>query len=159
SYVALEAELPNPGDFKTTYVGEAPVVVVRDREGDVGVLLNRCAHRGARVCRSERGNSAALTCLYHQWSYDLRGNLIGVPFRKGVREDGALVGGMPGDSDPCEHGLERLKVTAHNGVVFASFEPSAPPLAEYLGPLMLRYFERVFDGRPLYLLGKMRQKI
>src|SRR5262249_20960282 len=61
--------------------------------------------------------------------------------------------------DPCEHGLERLNVTAHNGVVFASFDPSAPPLQEYLGPLMLRYFERVFDGRPLYLLGKMRQKI
>lgn len=155
NYVALEAEVGKPGDFVTSYVGEHPVIVVRDKSGGVGVLLNRCAHRGVQFCRARWGNAQAFTCPYHQWTYDLRGNLNGVPLRRGVNGQG----GMPAEFDPSAHGLRRLNVAIRRGVVFASFAATLPPLDEYLGPAMLRYFDRVFDGRALRVLGYSRQRI
>ena len=85
SFVGLDIEVAKPGDFKTTYVSAIPVVVTRDRDGALHVLENRCAHRGALVCREPRGNQSRLSCVYHQWTYDLGGRLLGVPFRGGIR--------------------------------------------------------------------------
>ena len=82
-YVGLEAEVPNPGDFRTTYLGDVPVVFDRDRDGGVHVFVNRCAHRGSTVVREAYGNRSDHTCIYHRWSYDLAGNLVGVPFQRG----------------------------------------------------------------------------
>jgi salicylate 5-hydroxylase large subunit len=88
--------------------------------------------------------------------YDLDGRLVAVPFRRGVKGNG----GMPAAFDLDAHGLERLGVAERNGVVFASFAPErVPPLEEYLGPTMLHYFDRVFDGRALTLLGYQRQRV
>ena len=78
NFVALEVEIPNPGDFKSTFIGDTPVIVTRDGDGEINVVQNRCAHRGALVCRQPRGNAASLECVYHQWSYDLKGNLLGL---------------------------------------------------------------------------------
>ena len=155
AYVALEAEIPTPGDFVRSFVGEKPVVVVRDETGGVNVLLNRCAHRGVEFCQSAFGNAKEFMCPYHQWTYDLGGSLRAVPFRRGVRRQG----GMPEDFRLEEHGLVRLRAARRHGVVFASFAQDLPPLEAYLGPAMLRYFDRVFDGRPLTVLGYMRQRI
>jgi salicylate 5-hydroxylase large subunit len=155
AYVALEAEIPNPGDFIRTYVGDKPVVVVRDLEGGISVLLNRCAHRGVEFCQAAHGNAREFMCPYHQWTYDLAGKLIGVPFRRGVKQQG----GMPADFRLEEHGLTRLSVARRHGVVFASFAPDMPDLETYLGPAMVGYFDRVFDGRALKVLGYMRQRI
>ena len=83
SFVALEAEIPAPGDFKSTFVGDTPVVVTRTPQGALAAWVNRCAHRGAIVCRVPRGNAISHSCVYHQWSYDTQGNLTGVPFRRG----------------------------------------------------------------------------
>lgn len=66
SFVALEAEIPNSGDYKTTFVGDTPVIVMRGAEGAVHVTVNRCAHRGALVVRDLRGNRSSLECVYHQ---------------------------------------------------------------------------------------------
>ena len=84
NYVGLEAEVLNPLDFKATFVGDTPIVVTRDREGVLHAFVNRCAHRGAIVCREPRGNRKSHQCVYHQWTYDPQGNLIGVPFRGGI---------------------------------------------------------------------------
>ena len=155
SYVALEAEIPQPGDFKRTFIGEKPVVVVRDKDGSVNVVENRCAHRGVQFCQRHLGNASEFMCPYHQWTYDLKGNLIGVPFRRGVKKQG----GMPADFDPKDHGLRKLKVARRHGVVFASFASDLQPLEEYFGPSMLALYDRVFDGRELTLLGYSRQLI
>src|SRR5271168_3903317 len=70
NYVALEAEIPVPGDFKTSFVGDTPVVVSRAQDGGVHVFVNRCAHRGATVQRHASGNTKEHRCVYHQWCYD-----------------------------------------------------------------------------------------
>ncbi|MFM0311948.1 aromatic ring-hydroxylating dioxygenase subunit alpha [Paraburkholderia sp. RL17-383-BIF-A] len=158
-YVALEAEIPNAGDFKRTVIGERSVIVSRAADGEIYAVENVCAHRGVRFCREKSGNRKDFTCPYHQWNYDLKGNLVGVPFRRGVKLDGKVNGGMPSDFDPKEHGLTKLKVAVRNGVVFASFDHDVSSLEEYLGPTILRYFDRVFDGRKLTILGYNRQRI
>src|SRR5216684_7745858 len=155
SYVALEAELPRPGNFKRTFIGEKPVVVVRDQEGSINVVENRCAHRGVQFCQKHLGSAAEFMCPYHQWTYDLKGNLIGVPFRRGVKKQG----GMPADFDPKNHGLRKLKVARRHGVIFASFAEDIEGLEDYFGPSMLALFDRVFDGRELRVLGYSRQLI
>ncbi|HCR3980981.1 TPA: aromatic ring-hydroxylating dioxygenase subunit alpha [Kluyvera ascorbata] len=158
-YVALEAEIPEPGDFVRSVVGERSVIAVRNPQGEINVVENVCAHRGMRFCREKSGNRTDFVCPYHQWNYDLDGNLQGVPFRRGVKQDGKVNGGMPKDFNPAEHGLKKLNVACHNGVVFASFSYDVEPLEQYLGPEILAYFERVFSGRQLKLLGYNRQRI
>lgn len=158
-YVGLAAEIPNPGDFKRSWVGERSVILARTLDGRISVVENHCAHRGVRFCQKPAGNAKEFVCPYHQWVYGLDGDLQGVPFRRGVRNDGKVQGGMPPDFKLEEHGLTRLKVRNYNGVVFASFDPEAPEIEDYFGPAITPWLERVFDGRELTLLGYSRQRI
>ena len=156
NYVGLEAEVPKAGDFRRNFIGEREVLMIRNAAGGITVVLNRCAHRGTQICQALSGNCGeAIICPYHQWTYDLDGNLTGVPFRRGVKGRG----GMPEDFDLSEYGLRRLETETLNGVVFASFDNNVVPLADYLGPAMFKYFTRIFDGRGLRVLGYHRQMI
>ncbi len=74
-YVGLEAEVPEPGDFKRTQIGERSVLLTRDGDGALHVVENVCAHRGVAFCRERHGNRRTLVCPYHQWSYSLAGDL------------------------------------------------------------------------------------
>ncbi|QDF97905.1 salicylate hydroxylase [Azoarcus sp. DD4] len=159
SYVGLEAEIPEPGDFKRTVVGERSVIMVRDAEGGISVVENVCAHRGMRFCRERHGKRKEFVCPYHQWNYTLKGELQGVPFRRGVKQDGKVNGGMPADFKVEDHGLTKLKVATRGGVVFASFDHEVEPLEDYIGPTILQYFDRLFNGRKLRILGYNRQRI
>jgi len=155
NYVALEAEIPNVGDYKRSYVGDTPVVVSRAEDGSIHVFENRCAHRGAEFCRHSRGNNTEFVCPYHQWSYDLKGNLQGVPFKRGVNK----VGGMPKDFKTDEHGLKKLFVTTLNGVVFASYSADVEPIEEYLQPEIKKDFDVVFNGKNLKVLGYYKNEL
>ena len=159
AYACLAAEIPQAGDFKRTWVGERQVLAVRDADGGINVLENRCAHRGAQFCQKDYGNATDLICPYHQWSYDLKGNLQGVPFMRGVRSEGRVNGGMPPDFKREDHGLTRLKSEEWNGVVFASFDHGVKSVREYLGERIAPWFERIFNGRELTILGYSRQRI
>ena len=101
----------------------------------------------------------SFTCPYHQWNYTLAGDLQGVPFRRGVKQDGKVHGGMPADFKPAENGLTKLKVATRGGVVFASFDHGVESLEDYFGPVILGYFDRLFNGRKLKILGYNRQRI
>ena len=158
-YVGLAAEIPHAGDFKRTFVGERSVLMTRDRDGAIHVVENHCAHRGVQFCQRNFGNGKTFVCPYHQWSYDLKGNLIGLPFRKGVTRDGRVNGGMPADFALADHGLTKLRVEEWNGLVFASFDHDVPALRAFVGPEVGRYVERIFDGRRLTVLGYSRQRI
>lgn len=153
NYVALEAEIPGPGDFKRSFIGDRSIVVLRADDGGVTVIENCCAHRGAQFCQHHLGNMREIMCPYHQWTYDLGGRLIGVPFRRGVKGQG----GMPSGFRLEDHGLRRLAVARRNGVIFASFAEELEPLEDYLGVEILKLFDRVFDGRALKVLGYSRQ--
>lgn len=155
SYVGLEAEVPEPGNFKRTAIGERSVIMIRNRQGEINVLENRCAHRAMRFCQEKFGKVKTLVCPYHQWNYNYDGKLLGVPFQRGVKGNG----GMPEDFRLEDHGLTRLKVARRNGVVFASFDAQVEPFEDYVGPAVLAYFDRTFDGRKLVVQGYSRQRI
>ena len=158
-YIGLEAEVPNPGDFKRTVVGERSVIMTRDMDGEINVVENVCAHRGMQFVRERHGNRQDLVCAYHQWSYSLKGDLQGVPFLRGVKQDGKVNGGMPKDFKRDEHSLNKLRVATRGGVVFASFKHDIESLEDFLGPTILEYFDRMFNGRKLTILGYNRQRI
>lgn len=158
-YVGLEAEIPNVGDFRRSVIGERSVIMVRDADGQINVVENVCAHRGMQFCRARNGNQKEFVCPYHQWNYTLKGDLQGVPFRRGVRQDGKVNGGMPADFKTEDHGLNKLKVGVRGGVVFASFDHDVESLEDFMGPAILGYFDRLFNGRKLKILGYNRQRI
>ena len=122
-FVGHDSEIPRPGDFVTRHVGAEPVVMVRGRDGDVTVFVNRCMHRGTMVCAAERGSARTFTCPYHGWTYDLSGELLGVPYPGGYA---AL--------DKSTRGLTRVpRLASYRGFVFASLSETGPSLAEHLG--------------------------
>jgi anthranilate 1,2-dioxygenase large subunit/terephthalate 1,2-dioxygenase oxygenase component alpha subunit len=152
NFVALDIEIPNTGDFKTSWIGDTPVVAVRDEAGIIRVFVNRCAHRGATLCFAQTGNKKDFTCVYHNWRYDLTGALTSVAFQHGIRR----AGGMPADFDLAQHHLVALRVAVCAGLVFATFSDDAPELADYLGPRMSAHINRIFN-RPVRILGSYSQ--
>ncbi len=149
NYVALECQIPEPGDYVTSYVGETPVIVARGRDGAINVMENRCAHRGALVCLKRRGNAKVLTCVYHSWSYDLDGGLRGVAFEKGVGGEG----GLPESFDKTAHGLKRLRTTSYCGLIFATYSDATPDFETYVGPEIAGHMRSIL-GKPLAFLGR-----
>jgi len=154
SVLGLEAEIPRPGDYRVTHVGDTQVVFNRDKEGTVGAFVNRCAHRGAEIVREPYGNVGDFTCIYHAWCYSQKGDLIGVPFVRGVNKKG----GMPADFDMRKHGLSKLRVQVWNGIVFGTFREAVEPLESYLGALLVENIGEIF-ARPIRLLGYQRQRV
>ena len=86
-FIGHESQIPNPGDFFSSRMGEEPVILVRDKAGDIHVFLNSCRHRGMKVCRYESGNTALFTCPYHSWTFSTDGQLRGVPMQKDIYGD------------------------------------------------------------------------
>ncbi|WP_075836419.1 MULTISPECIES: aromatic ring-hydroxylating oxygenase subunit alpha [unclassified Rhodococcus (in: high G+C Gram-positive bacteria)] len=149
-WVAHESEVADAGKFKTTHVGRQPVIVTRDRKGEIHTLLNRCRHRGASVCESRSGEANGFTCPYHAWSYALDGRLRGIPYPEGY-EGVMSKEGM---------GLRKLRTESYGGMIFATFDENAEPLEEFLGDVRL-WIDRFFKqggGYPLKVLGTHRFK-
>ncbi|HZP27105.1 MAG TPA: aromatic ring-hydroxylating dioxygenase subunit alpha [Dehalococcoidia bacterium] len=138
-FLAHESMLPDPGDFFTTYMGEDPVIVIRDSAGKINAFINSCRHRGMVVCRADRGNAASFTCAYHGWTFGNDGKLIGVPnFRDAYFEQ----------LDFEEWGLVPVsKVESYKGLIFGNFDPQAPSLLDYLGD-MAYYLDFMLDRLP-----------
>lgn len=126
-FVGHESQLPEPGDFVATYMGEDPVLVVRQKDRSIRVFLNACRHRGMRLCPADRGNAKNFSCSYHGWAYSIGGELMSVPH----------------ESDGYHDRLEKsawnavgvAKVESYKGLIFASWDAGVPPLVEYLGPM------------------------
>ncbi|OLT36014.1 Rieske (2Fe-2S) protein [Rhodococcus sp. CUA-806] len=149
-WVAHESEIPSAGSFKTTHVGGQPVIVARDRKGQINTLLNRCRHRGASVCEARTGEANGFTCPYHAWSYALDGRLRGIPYPEGY--EGVMTKeGM---------GLRQLRTESYCGMVFATFDQDAESLEEFLGDARgwMDNFFKQGGGYPLKVLGTHRFK-
>jgi anthranilate 1,2-dioxygenase large subunit len=154
NFVGLEVEIKDKGDFRRSYVGRTPVITVRGDNGAVHVVENRCAHRGTEFCRERTGNATSFICPYHQWQYNLTGDLKSIPFRRGLKNKG----GMPPDFKLEENGLRKLRVARLHGLIFASFSREVEPLDQYLGPEVLEELDTVFAGREVRILGHFRQR-
>ena len=152
NYVGMECEVPEPGNYMRSYVGPFPVVVTRDMEGILHVFENRCAHRGVEFCREYRGTANSFICPYHNWTYDLKGNLNAVPFRRGLGGKG----GLPRDFDMAKFGLRRFSVATRGGVIFATACADMETIEQYLGPEICKEFDATFDGTEFKLLGVHR---
>jgi phenylpropionate dioxygenase-like ring-hydroxylating dioxygenase large terminal subunit len=138
-YIGHESEIRHPGDYKTTYIGLVPVILSRDEDGQVHVLINRCSHRGTTVCQREYGNANYFRCEYHGWVFACNGDLAGVSLRRGFGE---------GEIDEAELGLDHApRVERYRGLVFASLSPTGPSLVDHLG-LAKRYLDDWADASP-----------
>src|SRR5581483_10335038 len=123
-YLGHESEIPQPGDFARRTVGTRPLFFVRSQTtGDVRVFANSCTHRGATICRRDRGNAKTFQCFYHAWTFDSDGSLIGVPDEEGYgpRFDKTQFGLVP---------VPRME--SYRGLVFISFDPDVEDLVDYL---------------------------
>ena len=124
-YLGHESQLPSPGDYINVFMGEEPVLVVRNRQGKLNAFINSCRHRGNRVCRADAGNTASFLCTYHGWTYDLDGKLIGVPGHQELYH---------GELNRGQWGLPPVaQVASYKGLIFGTFDQDAPSLDEYLG--------------------------
>jgi p-cumate 2,3-dioxygenase subunit alpha len=123
-YVGHESEVPERGDFARRTVGKRPLFFVRSRsDGEVRVFANSCTHRGATICRRDRGNAKTFQCFYHAWTFDSEGTLIGVP-------DEECFGPM---FDKSKFGLVEVpRMESYRGLIFASFDREIEDLVDYL---------------------------
>lgn len=136
-YVGHESEIPEKNDFVTKSIGPMPVLMVRDRQGAVRLLQNRCPHRGNAVCVSDKGNRATFTCPYHCWTFANDGRLVGIAFEDGYR-----------DIEKSDLGLARVpRVDTYRGFVFASMAEDGPTLMEHLGGAR-RAIDQLCDNSP-----------
>lgn len=154
NYLCLDAELPEEGSYRTTFVGSTPVVVVRDAGDDIYAFENRCAHRGALIALEKSGKAENFQCVYHAWSYSRQGDLTGVAFEKGVKGQG----GMPPDFCKEDHAPRKLRVAVFCGLVFGSFSDDVPDIEEYLGEEICQRIERVMH-KPVEVIGRYTQSL
>ncbi len=136
-FIGHDSEIPEPGDWVTRRLGREPVILVRDLEGEIRVLANRCAHRGTTLCSAARGHARSLQCTYHGWTFSLTGELKGVPYPRGFHRR------------KSDLGLDRpAQVAQYRGFVFADLGGDAGVLEGHLGAGGRELIDRLCDLSP-----------
>lgn len=139
SFVGHESQVAATGDFVATYIGQDAVILTRDAQQNINVFLNSCTHRGNKVCFAETGSTRQFTCNFHGWAYGLDGHLIGVHEEKIYRKCSAF--------DKSKLGLKTARVATYKGLIFATFDETAPSLDDYLGDYRW-YLDVLLDNDP-----------
>lgn len=122
-YVGHTSEIPNKNDYVTKSIGPMPVLMVRDKDGEVRLLLNKCPHRGNQLCAYQKGNRTSFTCPYHSWTFSNTGDLMGYALPEGYEgqdKKGLNLGKVP-------------RIAIYRGFVFGSMAEDGPSIEEHLG--------------------------
>lgn len=130
--VAVEPEVPEPGDYVTVQIGLNSIIIVRDDDMMIQAYHNVCRHRGSRLCEAQKGSVGNLVCPYHQWTYNLKGELICAEH-------------MGKQFDPCKHNLKPVHVENLSGLIFICLAETPPTdfalmreaMTPYLSPHVL----------------------
>lgn len=114
-YLAHASEIREPNSFVARKMGMRSVIVTRDKEHKIHVLLNRCTHRGATVCREKKGTRAPFfTCPYHGWSFRNTGECASIPHQDAYGKS----------FDKQQFNLKVIPfVSEYRGFVFATLSP------------------------------------
>ena len=128
-------ELAEPGSFKLWETAGQPLVLIRARSGAINAFYNTCSHRGAPVVTEPSGRRARLTCKYHGWTYDDEGALVSIRDPEDFR-----------DLDFACHPLIKVRCERFGALVFVNFDPDAPSLLDWLGPIVGEWEEFQFGG-------------
>ena len=123
-YIGHESELANNGDFHRRQVGGRELIFNRTSDGEVNAFYNSCPHRGALVTRERNGNGKVFRCFYHAWSFNNKGELVGMPDKEGFPNDHNCNG------DKNLQTVKRLE--SYRGFFFVNFDDNAVSLEEYL---------------------------
>jgi phenylpropionate dioxygenase-like ring-hydroxylating dioxygenase large terminal subunit len=137
-YLGHESQIPRNDDFITTRLGLRPIILIRDSHGKIRALYNRCAHRGTTLCRKDRGSAKFFQCPYHGWSFLNSGKLRAVPWPDGYACD---------FKDSKFNMAQVPRVDSYRGFIFATLNADAPPLLDYLGPIV-RPIDQWLDRHP-----------
>ena len=135
--IGHESLVPNTNDFFHTYMGEDPVILTRDNNGELHAMLNMCRHRGNRIIRADDGNAKNFMCTYHGWTFSSDGSLEHVPGEERVYFN---------ELNKSELGLVQARVDTYAGIVFATWDHEAPTLEEYLGDARW-YLDTLFNRK------------
>ena len=133
-FLAHDSMIPKAGDYMQNYIGEDPVVIVRQKGGSVLAFLNQCRHRGMRLARADLGNAKNFTCTFHGWNYSIEGKLINVPFGDRIYDPQCLE-----DAD-----LRRVRLHNYKGFIFGTWDETTPDFLTYLGDFRW-YFDAYID--------------
>jgi phenylpropionate dioxygenase-like ring-hydroxylating dioxygenase large terminal subunit len=112
--LAVTAEMPRPGDFKTLEAAGVPVLMTRGQDGEVRAFVNSCSHRGTSVATEPCGNARRFVCPYHGWTFTQKGELMGVASANDF-----------GEIDKARYGLTPLRVTERAGLIWVILDPSS----------------------------------
>lgn len=126
-YLAHESQIPNNNDYYTTYIGRQPILIARNRNGELNAMINACSHRGAQLCRHKRGNKTTYTCPFHGWTFNNSGKLLKV-------KDPSDAGYSDCFNQDGSHDLKKVaRFESYKGFLFGSLNPDVPSLQEFLG--------------------------
>jgi len=141
-YLAHESQIPNPNDYLNIYVGRQPVLITRDKTGQLHAMANTCTHRGATLARHKKGNKSSFTCPFHGWTFNNTGKLLKV-------KDQTPDAGYPECFNKNgSHDLVKLGAFEnYRGFLFGSINPDVVPLAEHLGEAA-KIIDMIVDQSP-----------
>ena len=136
-FACRSEEIPNAGDFKILVIGDEQIIVLRDKEGEVGAFFNVCSHRGTQLCTESQGtfDKGSIQCPYHAWTYDLKGNLIGAPMMKETET-----------FKKADCGLPTAAIYNWEGFIFISLAANPVPFEQQMKGLMGKFSDWNMSG-------------
>nr|WP_304951763.1 benzoate 1,2-dioxygenase large subunit [Zoogloea sp. 1C4] len=141
-FMAHESQIPNPNDYYTLYVGRQPVIITRDKNGQLHAMANTCTHRGATLARHKKGNKSSFTCPFHGWTFNNAGKLLK------VKDQNPDAGYPECFNKEGSHDLVKLGAfESYRGFLFGSLNPDVVPLVEHLGEAT-KIIDMIVDQAP-----------